>query len=115
MKKLFASCKELRINLKNSRGDSLLYPYLAKIFEPEIVIINKLRSFLKNVSEAAKVTAVRNTAAAREAEAAKEAAEYAKKEKKYREEAAALAAENEMIDKMTDEEFEEYIKSKEGN
>ena len=73
IKKLFASCKELRINLKNSRGDSLLYPYLAKIFEPEIVIINKLRSFLDHAAGEAEAGAGESIAAAEEAEATVEA------------------------------------------
>ena len=54
MKKLFASCKELRINLKNSRGKTLLYRYIAKIFEQDIIIINKLRDYLKSTFKAEK-------------------------------------------------------------
>ena len=56
MKKLFASCKELRINLKNSRGKTLLYRYIAKIFEQDIIIINKLRDYLEKAIKTEKST-----------------------------------------------------------
>ena len=90
MKKLFVSCKELRINLKNSRGNSIINSYIAKIFEQDIVIINKLRSYLDHASGKSEAGAGETIAAAEEAEAATEAKK---------------------IDEMTDEEFEEYKKT----
>ena len=83
----------------------MLYPYLAKIFEQEIIIINKLRSFLDHASGEAESGTGRSIHAAREAE-------YAASAKKHGEAAAAAAAENEMIEKMTDEEFMKYYFNK---
>ena len=83
MKKRFASYPNIQLELRDSRGNSVLYPYVVKILRIEIKLINKFRSFLKNASEEAKVTAVRNSAAAREAEAAVKAKKSRKKAKDY--------------------------------
>ena len=118
MKKRFDSYKELRRDLKNFRGNSISNMFDIAILRQEIVIINELLGFLKNASEEAKVTAVRNIFAAEEAEAAKEAAEYGASAKKHGEAAAAAFAEAKKIEEMTVEEFKQYYlneKKKEKN